>query len=392
MSVDYDLAVIGGGIHGVGVAQAAVAAGYSVVLLEQYTTLAQGTSSRSSKLIHGGLRYLENFDLSLVAECLRERKYLLENAPSIVKLRPVYIPVYTHSRRSPWLIRAGLSIYALLGKLKKESRFCQIRNLNDLRIRQLNKENLLAVFRYYEAQTDDSVLTVAVMRSAQELGAELKLGSPVEKVKLEEDHCKVYYRDDASLSKLSAKCVVNAAGPWANSFLSKVSPVQKPVEVDLVQGTHIILPIELGEEIFYVESPADGRPVFVMPWYGDTMIGTTELLFERDPGETRPTKSEIEYLLETFYAYFPEIPKVDINDVESFSGLRVLPRSKENANKRSRETIFHRDRKDKPRIISIFGGKLTSYRATAQNTLDRLQDSLPAKLKFADTTKIKLFE
>ena len=108
-------------------AQAAAAAGYSVVLLEQYATLAQGTSSRSSKLIHGGLRYLENFDLALVAECLRERRYLLQNAPSIVKLKPVYIPVYSHSKRSPWMIRAGLSLYALLGGLKKEARFSKVK-------------------------------------------------------------------------------------------------------------------------------------------------------------------------------------------------------------------------------------------------------------------------
>ena len=171
MSTEYDLAVIGGGIHGVGVAQAAVASGYSVVLLEQYSTLAQGTSSRSSKLIHGGLRYLEHFDLSLVAECLRERHYLLKNASSIVKLRPVYIPVYTHSKRSPWIIRAGLSIYALLGRFKKETRFSRVHNHNDSCLRQLNKEGLLAVYRYYEAQTDDSVLTLGVLRSAQELGA-----------------------------------------------------------------------------------------------------------------------------------------------------------------------------------------------------------------------------
>ena len=389
--MDYDVAVIGGGIHGVGVAQAAAAAGYSVVLLEQYATLAQGTSSRSSKLIHGGLRYLENFDLALVAECLRERHYLLQNAPSIVKLKPVYIPVYSHSSRSPWMIRAGLFLYALLGGLKKEARFSKIKNLNIPELALLNKTNLRAVFRYYEAQTDDSVLTVSVMRAAQDMGAELLLNSAVQSIDIKEDKCLVEYERDGVVHQLLTKSVVNAAGPWAGKLLDKVSPPQESIDVDLVQGTHIVLPIELGEDIYYIESPVDGRPVFVMPWYGDTMIGTTELLFEQDPAETKPTNNEIEYLLETFYAYFPSLKSKDLQVSESFSGLRVLPKSKENANKRSRETIYLCDREHRPRIVSIFGGKLTAYRATAEIALSKIKTGLPLRSVVADTKNISLF-
>ena len=220
----------------------------------------------------------------------------------------------------------------------------------------------------------------------------MNLKSPIDKIELADDKCVVFYRQDKELKKLTARCVVNAAGPWANTVLSKVSPQQHPTDVDLVQGTHIILPIELGDAIYYVESPIDGRPVFVMPWYGDTMVGTTELLFERDPGETRPTGNEIKYLLETFHAYFPEMRKIKFENIEAFAGLRVLPKSNENANKRSRETIFQCDRTNMPRMVSIFGGKLTSYRATAQTALDKLKDSLPEKLKFADTRELKLFE
>ena len=389
--MDCDVAIVGGGIHGVGVAQAAAAAGYSVILLEQYSTLAQGTSSRSSKLIHGGLRYLENFDFALVAECLRERHYLLQNAPSIVKLKPVFIPVFARSRRPPWMIRAGLSLYALLGGLKKEARFCKVKNYNIPELALLDKTNLRAVFRYYEAQTDDSMLTVAVMRSAQDMGADLRLGCAVQKIAVQEQGCVIEYLHNNTLHSITAASVVNAAGPWVSRVQELITPRQQNVAIDLVQGTHIILPFELGENIYYIESPIDGRPVFVMPWYGDTMVGTTELVFDGNPADTKPTGKEIEYLLETFYAHFPALKNKNLPSCESFSGLRVLPRSTQNANKRSRETIYLCDRKTKPRVVSIFGGKLTAYRATAEIALSKIKPSLPIRSANADTKNINLF-
>ena len=387
----YDVAVVGGGIHGVGVAQAAAASGYSVILLEQYSTLAQGTSSKSSKLIHGGLRYLENFDISLVAECLRERHYLLQNAPHIVTLRPVYIPIYAHSKRPAWMIRAGLSLYAILGGLKKEARFSRVYDLNLPDLAQLDKTNLKAVFRYYEAQTDDSVLTVAVMRSAQDMGAELKLSATVNKIEIGSNECTINFQSESGQQEIRAKCTVNAAGPWAQDLLTKVLPAQETINVDLVQGTHIILPLEMSKSIFYIESPIDGRPVFVMPWYGDTLIGTTELLYKDDPAKVKPTKKEVQYLLDTFYDHFPALEDKNLQVSEAFAGLRVLPKSDENANKRSRETIYLCDSKEKPRIISIFGGKLTAYRATAEVVLNKIKPGLPIRSAIADTKNINLF-
>lgn len=392
MAAEYDIAVIGGGIHGVGVAQAAVAAGYSVVMLEQYDSLAQGTSSRSSKLIHGGLRYLENFEISLVRECLKERSYLLKNAPTLVQLRPVYIPIYSHSKRPAWMIRAGLSLYALLGALRKESRFKQIRDFSDPALRHISKQDLKAVFCYYEAQTDDAKLTRAVMHSAQAMGAILKLNAQVVKVELIEEGSQVHYTQEGVMKTLNTTCVVNAAGPWASQLLELVTPQQKNIAVDLVQGTHIILPVEWKNNIYYVESPKDRRPVFIMPWYGQLMIGTTELLFEDNPAHRVPTQAEVEYLLETFYAYFPSMRDQGISVTQSFAGLRVLPRSEQNPNQRSRETIYITDRVDQPRIVSIFGGKLTAYRATAEITLNKIKSSLPKRKVLADTKKLMLIE
>jgi len=394
--MDYDVAIIGGGIHGVGVAQAAAVCGYRTVLLEQYDHLAEGTSSRSSKLIHGGLRYLEQFEFSLVRECLIERSYLLKNAPELVKLSPVNIPVYKHSKRGSWMIRAGLSLYAMLGNFSADARFKKLAKSQWGQLHGLKQDELQAVYQYYEAQTDDSLLTRAVMNSAQEYGAELILNAQVNKLVLEKEGVSVSYNHSAGSHKqeekvLSSRVVVNAAGPWAEQIVDRAQPKQNNVQVDLVQGAHIVLPVQMGEAIFYIESPTDKRPVFVMPWYGETMIGTTESIFEDDPSKTYPLEAEVKYLLNAFYTHFPEQKNKNLTISKQFAGLRVLPRSQKNANQRSRETIYLRDRKIKPRLLSIFGGKLTAYRATAEHVIARIESSLPATNNTADTKKIKLY-
>lgn len=389
--MDYDVAIIGGGIHGVGVAQAAAARGYKTVLLEQYDHLAEGTSSRSSKLIHGGLRYLEQYEFSLVRECLLERSYLLNNAPDLIKLTPVYIPIYKSSKRSPFMIRVGLSLYALLGNLAANARFKKVKKNHWNKLHGINQRELRAVYQYYEAQTDDSLLTQAVMDSAREHGAELILNAKVTSINLEGDQSKLTYVNDSDQENaLTSKVIVNAAGPWAAKVVDCVQPKQKNVQVDLVQGAHIVLPVQLGEVIFYIESSKDKRPIFVMPWYGETMIGTTESLFDDDPSKTQPLDQEVEYLLGAFYSYFPECKDKGLEISKQFSGLRVLPRSQKNANQRSRETIYLRDRKNKPRLLSIFGGKLTAYRSTAEHVLARIESSLPEKNSHVSTKELKL--
>ena len=389
--MDYDIAIIGGGIHGVGVAQAAAVSGYKTILLEQYADLAEGTSSRSSKLIHGGLRYLERFEFSLVRECLLERSYLLKNAPDLVKLTPVYIPVYKNSKRSPWMIRAGLSLYSILGNVSRDTRFKKIDKNQWHDLNGLNMNNLQAVYHYYEAQTDDRLLTQAIMNSAQEFGAELKLSTKVKDIQLNKNHCSINCIDNNGDELIiHSSTIVNAAGPWAQDVLYSVSPQQKNISIDLVQGAHIILPVQMGNIIFYIESPKDKRPLFVMPWYDNTMIGTTESEFEGEPSKTFPHEREVNYLLEAFYHYFPEYENKKIEIEGKFSGLRVLPKSKKDANKRSRETIYFRDRKHKPRIISIFGGKLTAYRATSQHVISYIEESLPKINSDLNTKDIKL--
>ncbi|MDH5232401.1 MAG: glycerol-3-phosphate dehydrogenase/oxidase [Gammaproteobacteria bacterium] len=385
-----DLLIIGGGINGVGVAQAAAAAGYSVVLLEK-TGLASGTSSRSSKLIHGGLRYLETAQFGLVRECLHERRLLLKNAPELVKLEPFYIPVYKTTTRSPWKLRLGLSAYALLNGLHHGSRFRQVPRSEWEALDGLNQSGLKAVFQYWDAQTDDAKLTTAVMRSAQSLGAELLMPAEFLSAHKEPHYWQVEFLHEGEKHELECMAIVNAAGPWVNQVLGLMSPQQSPRNIELVQGTHIILNESLSHGFYYVEAPHDKRAVFVMPWYGKVMVGTTETTFHGDPGKVEPSREELRYLLDTLSYYFPRFRAFNIKQIEqAFAGIRVLPAAKGSAFKRARDTVYHMDNEFQPSLLTIYGGKLTAYRATAETVLKKLRPALPPRTTKADTRELTL--
>jgi glycerol-3-phosphate dehydrogenase len=260
----WDVVVIGGGIHGVGVAQAAAAAGHRVLLLEK-AALANGTSSRSSKLIHGGLRYLERGELSLVYECLHERELLLRLAPELVELKRFHIPLYRTTRRRPWVIRVGLSLYAVLGGLEPNVRFGSIPRQQWADLDGLQTDGLEEVYYYFDAQTDDAGLTKAVMASAQSLGAELALPARFHSAELTANGCVVHYEFNGKEVECLARVLINAGGPWVNEILRRVSPAQALREIDLIQGAHILVEGRLERGLYYVEAPKDGRAVFVMP-------------------------------------------------------------------------------------------------------------------------------
>ena len=364
--MDYDLTVIGAGIHGAAVAHQAAANGYRVLVLEQYAEAALGTSSKSSKLIHGGLRYLESAQFKLVRECLQERKHLLKEQPDLVSLTTFYIPVYRQTSRSPWLIACGLSLYTLLGgkgfRLLRKSEWP---TMNGLRT-----SDLRAVFRYWDARTDDKRLTERIISEAVSRGAEVHYNTVFQSARCNPNACTVTFAKNGIEHSLTSRALINATGPWVNDVLKDVTPVIKPLGMDLVQGTHIIVPGTLGNRVFYLEAPQDQRAVFAMPWKDRIMIGTTETAYRGDPAHVHPLESEISYLLETWNHHFKK--KLDREDViDSFAGLRVLPSSDGSAFKRSRETRIHQD-PCSPNVLSIYGGKLTSHRTTAKQVLNRL--------------------
>lgn len=383
----YDIVVVGAGIQGAGVAQAAAAAGYSVLVVEQ-TAPAAGTSSKSSKLIHGGLRYLETAQFGLVRESLRERALLLRLAPELVKLRPLHIPVYENSTRSPLTIRAGLSLYAGLAGFDKNSLFRQLSHSEWGQLSGLKQQGLKAVFRYHEAQTDDAALTRSVLQSAILLGADMLMPARFVGAERNGQCCKVDIQTESGQQSISCRVLVNCAGPWATEVLAKIKPAINHPQVELVQGSHLLLPPLLAQ-YFYLEAPADKRAVFVLPWEGQLMVGTTEKLHQGRPETAFCSDEEKAYLLATLRHYFPELP-VEDSQVDTFAGLRVLPKSDKAAFGRSRDVIFSVDNEHQPRVLSVMGGKLTTYRATAEAALERMMPSLPTKERRADTRLVSL--
>ncbi|HMD27186.1 MAG TPA: FAD-dependent oxidoreductase, partial [Steroidobacteraceae bacterium] len=238
---EYDVVIVGGGIHGAGVLQAAAASGLRALLIEA-KGLASGTSSKSSKLIHGGLRYLESGQFSLVRESLRERTIHLRIASELVELKPFFIPVYHDTRRRPWQLKIGLWIYALLGGFAAGTGFGSVPRGEWSKLDGLKLTNLDAVIRYHDAQTNDALLTRAVVRSALDLGATVAMPARFTKALLNEDHVVVTYDEGGSSIECKARVLINAAGPWATQVARAVEPAIFVPDVDLVQGTHIVIP------------------------------------------------------------------------------------------------------------------------------------------------------
>jgi glycerol-3-phosphate dehydrogenase len=390
VSCVYDVVVIGAGIHGAGCAQAAAAAGHSVLLLEQ-TDIAAGSSSRSSKLIHGGLRYLETGQLRLVRESLHERTTLLRIAPDLVQLRKFHIPVYRTTRRRPWQLRLGLGLYALLSGCARGAAFGSVPRRDWERLDGLTTRGLNTVLWYHDAQTDDRLLSRAVVRSAQALGAELALPARFGGARLVAGGVELRYATPAAEVDCRARVLINAAGPWASDVARLIEPAIAVPAVERVQGAHLIVPGALSQGVYYVESPRDGRAVFVMPWHDATLVGTTETRFRGDPARVVPQPREVAYLLEILKHYFPRHAGLDPAQLlGSFAGLRVLPAGSGHAFHRSRETLLVPDRAARPRVLSIYGGKLTTWRAVAARALAQLAASLPERRPRARTDQLPL--
>ncbi|MBB3047571.1 glycerol-3-phosphate dehydrogenase [Litorivivens lipolytica] len=400
-----EVAVIGGGIQGAGVAQAAAAAGYEVMLFEK-SGWGAATSSSSSKLIHGGLRYLESGDIKLVYENLAERELLLRNAPELVKPTPFYIPVYKNSTRPAWQIQIGLLLYRLLARFTRTSEFHRLdprawRYLDSLQI-----NDLRAVFQYWDAQTDDRLLTRAVVKSAMELGA--KAFCPAELVKGEalEDGYKLLLKIKGKPVYCHAKTVVNAAGPWVNEVQERLDSTLPQADITLVRGSHIVIPGTLVKGIYYLQSPIDNRPLFAMPWRDNILVGTTEAEHTGSLDEISASPAEIDYLQRSFAHHFPG---KNTEVLESFAGVRVLPTGDSTTNKRSRETIFVTDleravlengsadhgdeqtaKEKTARTLAIYGGKLTGYRLTGEKALEKLRPTLGEREPVADTRSLTI--
>lgn len=370
-----DLLIVGGGINGAGIALDALGRGLSVRLVEQ-NDFASATSSNSSKLIHGGLRYLEYYEFRLVREALAEREVLLHKAPHLVKPLRFILPHRPHLRPA-WMIRCGLFLYDTLGGRSSLQRSHGVRfGENDPL-----KPKLKKGFEYTDCWVDDARLVVTNLMDARERGAQVENYMRCEKATPTEDGwlvtLKNIHTDETETVK--AKCLVNAAGPWAQSFIEGRLETKSPRKIRLIKGSHIIVPRTHVGPHSYILQNEDNRIVFVIPYLKDyTIIGTTDKEHQGTPETVAIDDEEIEYLLKVYNDHFrQQLSREDI--VADYSGVRPLcdDESDDPAAITRDYTLELEKVGGKSPLLSIFGGKLTTYRKLAEAAMNQLIPVFP---------------
>ncbi|WP_235602793.1 glycerol-3-phosphate dehydrogenase [Piscirickettsia litoralis] len=373
-----DLFIIGGGINGAGIAADAAGRGLTVTLCEQ-DDLASATSSASSKLIHGGLRYLEHYEFSLVKKALAEREILLKKAPHIIKPLQFILPHQKHLRPA-WMIRAGLFLYDHLAKRKFLPK-SRAHNLKTTIFGNNLKPELKRGFSYYDCQVDDARLVVLNALSAKEQGATILTRSKCILAKRHNNmlwYIKVQDQQTKIIKEYTAKAVINAAGPWASTILPDLTQAPSEYNLSLVKGSHIVVPKLYEGEHAYILQNADNRIVFAIPYEQDfTLIGTTDLAYEGNPAHVEINDEETDYLISLINGYFEQgIQKSDI--LWSYSGVRpLLDDDSDNPSAITRDYKITIDDEHALPLVNIFGGKVTTYRTLAEQTLAKLQPYFP---------------
>ena len=368
-----DLLIIGAGINGAGIARDAAMRGIRTALLDK-GDFGSGTSSRSSRLVHGGLRYLEMGHLRLVFESSRERRTLLRIAPHLVWPRSFIFPVHTGSRIPRWKLAAGLTLYDLLSLFRNVRRHRMLGKKQILHAEpHLRSHDLLGGGRYYDAQCDDARLTLANVRSAHGHGA--LVANYVTVHGFEPAHGRIHRvraTDQITNSSytIPARFVVNATGPWSDELRSQEDATITPM-LRKTKGVHItVVRSRLGNnEALALTSPIDGRVMFVIPWGDLTYIGTTDTDDSTDPDQARATAQDVMYLLRSANAFFPEAKLQPDDVVSSWAGIRPMVAVRE-AKEPSAVPREHRILDSDSGMISIVGGKLTTYRAMAAQVVD----------------------
>ena len=370
MNDNFDLFIIGGGINGAGIARDASGRGLSVCLADK-GKVGNATSSWSTKLIHGGLRYLENYDFKLVRESLKEREIIFQIANDISKLTPFIIP-HSKKLRPAWFIKIGLFLYDYLGGksiIPKSKTISIQKNYPDIL-----KSNFIKGFQYYDVQIDDKKLTQLNARDAKKNGALILEDIKVIKVERNIKNWKIYLNDGRTIK---SKVLINASGPWVNEVVQDIIETSSKKNIRLVRGSHIIIKKLYEEEVAFTLQNDDKRIVFVLPYKEKfSLIGTTEVeVFS--PNNPQIDQNEIDYLISSVNNYFKkEIKASDI--IETYSGIRPLIEDFKEASKVTRDYIFDLNVENNlPPLLNIYGGKLTTYRRLAEKVLLDLKKYLP---------------
>lgn len=367
----WDVAVIGGGASGLGVALDAVSRGLSVVLIEK-ADFAKGTSSRSTKLLHGGVRYLAQGDIFLVLEALRERGRLLKNAPHLTKNQPFIIPVYSRWERIKF--SAGLKMYDYMAanlSLGSSSYISKEETLR--RLPGIKSDGLFGGIVYHDGQFDDARLALAVAQTADHAGAcvlnYVKASALKKDAKGKLNGLVV--QDILSKKKynVNSRMVVNATGVFADKILQMDNP-EAPKTIQPSQGIHLVLDLDFlgGTDALMIPKTRDGRVLFAVPWHGKLVVGTTDTLREKARLEPEALEKEIDFVLETAAGYLSRTPtREDVKAV--FAGLRPLARPKEGSTKTKEISRSHKVIVSESGLVSITGGKWTTFRKMGEDTI-----------------------
>lgn len=391
MKTDFDVIVIGAGINGAGIARDAAMRGLKVLLIDK-GDVGGGTSAGSTRLIHGGLRYLEHLEFGLVRESLRERETLLRIAPHLVRPLPITIPIYKNSQRGLTTIRAGMIAYDLLSWGKSLPRHRMLSADETLRrLPGLNAEGLIGSAVYYDAQVEFAErLVVENVLAAIEHGATVLTYTRVtELLALENSLAGIHVEGDKA-DQFLAKIVINAAGPWVDRLLEQTGTTTQLIRG--TKGSHVVLAPFAGapESAVYVEAASDRRPFFVIPWNGNYLIGTTDVRFEVDADEARAEEWEIEYLLSETNRAFPKAGLTRERVLYTYSGVRPLPFTTNSNEEGITRRHFLRVHPRFENLISIVGGKLTTYRSLGEECVDLILRKLGRGFTRSRTARVPL--
>jgi glycerol-3-phosphate dehydrogenase len=391
-NLQFDVIVIGAGVNGAGIARDAAMRGLKVLLLDK-GDIGSGTSSWSTRLIHGGLRYLEHGEFRLVRESLRERACLMAIAPHLVRPIPLLVPVYEKARRGWWTIRAGMIGYDALSFNKSLPRHRMLSVAETLQqAPALNRDGLHGAAVYFDAQVEFAErLVLENVLSAVAHGATLFTYARFEKLIVEKGILRgVQFtcKDDSEVARHTAYAdiVVNAAGPWVDQVLSG-SNVSGPRLIGGTKGSHIIVTTFPGAPAtaIYVEAETDGRPFFIIPWDGKFLIGTTDSRYQGDLDDVQIAGDEIDYLLRETNRVFPVARLTREQILYTYSGVRPLPFTGDKNAQAITRRHFIRAHPTVRGLFSIVGGKLTTYRSLAEETVDLILKQLPTHLNRGHT-------
>ncbi|MCS6906882.1 MAG: glycerol-3-phosphate dehydrogenase, partial [Anaerolineales bacterium] len=392
----WDLVVVGGGINGSAIARDAALRGLKVLVLEK-EDISSGTSAWSTRLIHGGLRYLEYFEFYLVRESLAERERLLRNAPHLVKPLGMAFPFYRQNRRPPWMIRLGMILYDVLS-FDKSLDHHHILSPQQVfeRVGALNPEGLSGAALYYDCQVDYAErLSVENILSACENGALFLNYAKVTRFLLDDRQVRgVEFQDllSGKTYSVSTDLVVNVGGPWVDEVLKGVGRPTKRL-IGGTKGSHLVVPTFPGAPkiAVYFEARTDGRPMFVIPWTGRILIGTTDLPYHGDLDYVEIDDEEMHYLMREANQVFPSAQITPEKILYTYAGIRPLPFVGEKKTAAiTRRHIIHDHAPEIEGLISIIGGKLTTFRNLAEQCIDLVAKKLNRKLSPCPTKNLPL--